>query len=349
MYFGRQIKNQFNRQIKKILWCGLLAALAVGCKSKQDSYVLSVALPLTGDVAAMGQGMKRGIELAVAEANKSGKFPKLIKAAFFDDRADPKEAVNVANQIVSNPATFAVVGHLNSGCSIPSAQVYAKNNLLMVSPAATNPKLTLQQMEPSWKWPRNVFRVNATDDVQGKFAANFVRHQLHLEKACIVHDKTPYGQGLAEEFQKEFLALGGKTISFDGIAVGDKDFKALLTRLQSLKPDVLYFGGTYNEGGLVVRQARQMNFAATYVSGDGDQSPEYLKIAGADAEGSYITNVGVPLEQLPSAQQFLDQYKQTYPNVDFQPYDHYAYEAAMLAITALEKAGMQDDGTVNRP
>ena len=285
MYFSRQIKNQVNRQIKKILWCGLLAVLAAGCKSKQDSYVLSVALPLTGDVAAMGQGMKRGIELAVAEANKSGKFPKL----------------------------------------------------------------TLQQMEPSWKWPRNVFRVNATDDVQGKFAANFVRHQLHLEKACIVHDKTPYGQGLAEEFQKEFLALGGKTISFDGIAVGDKDFKALLTRLQSLKPDVLYFGGTYNEGGLVVRQARQMNFDATYVSGDGDQSPEYLKIAGADAEGSYITNVGVPLEQLPSAQQFLDQYKQTYPNVDFQPYDHYAYEAAMLAITALEKAGMQDDGTVNRP
>ncbi len=323
-------------------------ALAAGCKPQEKTHKVAIAVPLTADIAAMGQGMKRGAELAVADANQSGRFKTRIELAAFDDRADPKEAVNVANQIVSDPKIVAVVGHLNSGCSIPAAQVYAKAGLLMITPAATNPKLTQQQMEPSWKWVKNIFRVNTTDDVQGQAAANYMLGALKKKSAAIIHDKTPYGQGLAEEFKKEFEAKGGKVTSFDGISVGDKDFKALLTRIKSEKPQAIYFGGIYNEGGLIVTQAAELELKTAFMSGDAMQSPEFMKIAGSSSEGAYITNVGVPPERIPSAAIFLEKYKSTYPNTDFQPYDHYTYEATMIAIEALEKAGLSESGAVNK-
>src|SRR5688572_10413844 len=153
--------------IRALFLLPLLGILS-SCGPKEKTFRLALAVPLTGDIAAMGQGMKRGADLAVEEANASGRFKYKIELKAFDDRADPKEAVNVANQIVSDAGIAAVIGHLNSGCSIPAAQVYAKADLAMITPAATNPKLTQQQTEPSWKWKRNVFRVNTTDDVQGQ-------------------------------------------------------------------------------------------------------------------------------------------------------------------------------------
>lgn len=317
----------------------LAALFLASCGSKDKVYKLALAAPLTGDIAAMGQGMKRGTEMAVEEANASGRFKYKIELAAFDDRADPKEAVNVANQIASDPAIFAVVGHLNSGCSIPAAQVYAKKNLPMLNPASTNPKLTQQQLEPSWTWPRNIFRVNATDDVQGRFAAQYLRKNLQLKTVAVIHDKTPYGQGLAEEFQKEFLAQGGKVLSFDGIAIGDKDFKSLLTRIKNGGPQAIYFGGIYNEGGLIAKQSRELGLNAVFMSGDGTQSPEFVKVAGSASEGAYLTNVGQPPERTPSAKTFVENFKAKYPDVDFQPYDQYAYEAARIALFALESTG----------
>ena len=326
----------------------LIFALIWGCGPKEKVFRIALAVPLTGDIAAMGQGMKRGAEMAVKEANASGRFKHRVELVSFDDRADPKEAVNVANQIVSDPKIPVVIGHLNSGCSIPASKVYAKKGLPMITPAATNPKLTLQQMEPSWKWARNIFRVNTTDDVQGQFAANFLLAKLKVRTVSMIHDKTPYGQGLAEEFQKEFQAKGGKVLSFDGISIGDRDFKALLTRIKTMKPDALYFGGIYNEGGLAAKQARELGLKALFVSGDALKSPEYLKVAGAASQGSYITNVGLPPEKIPSAKAFLDKYGQEYPGMDMQPYDHYTYEAAAIGLLALEKAGIQADGSIDR-
>lgn len=334
-------RNSINLTHLSLLSFAALFMFISGCGPKENVFRLALAVPLTGDIAAMGQGMKRGADLAIEEANMSGRFKYKVELRAFDDRADPKEAVNVANQIVSDPNIIAIIGHLNSGCSIPAAQVYARKNLLMITPAATNPKLTLQQMEPSWKWVKNVFRVNTTDDVQGQFAANYLIKKLKARSVCIIHDKTPYGQGLAEEFQKEFEAKGGTIISFDGISIGEKDFKALVTKIKTKKPDVLYFGGIYNEGGLLVKQARELGLKSIFVSGDALQTSEYFKVAGSASEGSYITNVGIPPEKIPSAKALLEKYKSKYPNVDMQPYDHYTYEAAMIALLALEKAGIQ--------
>ncbi len=333
--------------MKKLLFLFPVLGMLLACSPKEKTYRLALAVPLTGDIAAMGQGMKRGADLAVKELNASGRFKFKLELRAFDDHADPKEAVNVANQIVSDSEIAAVVGHLNSGCSIPAAQVYAKADLAMITPAATNPKLTQQQMEPSWKWKKNIFRVNTTDDVQGQFAANYVLKKLKLGSVAVIHDKTPYGQGLAEEFEKEFKLKGGNIKSFDGISIGEKDFKSLLTKIKSTKPDAIYFGGIYNEGGLIAKQAKELGLKSVFFSGDAAQSSEFFRVAGSAADGCYVTNVGIPPERIPSAKLFLENYLKEYPNTDMQPYDHYTYEATMVAALALEKAGITDPASTH--
>lgn len=316
----------------------VILAGAVGCsKLPEGEKVVKIALvcPLTGDIAAMGQGMKRGAEMAVEEATVSGRFPEIkLELAAFDDRGDPKEAVNVANQIISDKKIIGVIGHLNSGCSIPASQIYAKRNLLMMTSASTNPKLTLQGL-------KNVFRVCTTDDVQGSFGANYCLDKLKITTAAVIHDKTAYGQGLAEEFKKQFESRQGKILSFDGINIGDKDFRSLLTRIKNEKPTMLYFGGMYSECGLISKQAKELGLIVPVVAGDGVFTPEYITIGGKSTEGDYASMVGAPPEKLPKAKEFMDKFKAKYPGINMQPYDPYTYEATCMLIEAIEKTNKE--------
>ena len=330
------------KKISALIVLGLL--MIAGCGPHEKVVRIAVALPLTGDIAGLGQGIKRACALALEEANREHKFTGFeIEMESYDDRSDPKEAVDVANRIVSDPSVVAVIGHFNSGCTIPASQVYARAHLVMISPAASNPKLTQQQLDPSWKFPKSIFRVNTTDDVQGPFAANFAYDKLHAHRACIIHDKTAYGQGVAEEFRKKFEALGGATLSFDGISVADKDFNALLTRIHELKPQVIYFGGDYAGGGLVVRQARGVGEKANFILSEANFDPEFLRVAGAAAEGVYVTFLGSPPDLLPSAQKFLAAYKERYPDVEVKAYDHYGYEAMNILLDVIGKVGPDRD------
>jgi branched-chain amino acid transport system substrate-binding protein len=261
-----------------VLILGSAFSILPGCSPHEKVVRIAVALPLTGDIAELGQGIKRAAELALEQADRQHRYPGFkVEIEAFDDRSDPKEAVDVANRIVSDPSVIAVVGHFNSGCSIPASQVYARAHLAMISPAASNPKLTQQQLDPSWHYPKAIFRVNTTDDVQGPFAADFAVQKLKALRACIIHDKTAYGQGVAEEFKRRFESLGGTTLSFDGITVADKDFNALLTRLHELHPQVIYWGGDYAGGGLVVRQARGVGEKAPFILSEANFDPEFLK------------------------------------------------------------------------
>lgn len=324
---------------------GLAAVLGMGGCGPQGNVVkIAAALPLTGDIAGLGQGIKRAIAMAVQEANASGRFPNYkIVLEEYDDRSDPKEAVSVANRIASDPKIVAVIGHFNSGCSIPAAAVYARAHLPMITPAASNPELTRQQLSPQWTWPKNVFRTNTTDDVQGAIGARFAAKDLNLSRVAIVHDKTAYGQGVAEEFRNNFQKLGGRVLSFDGIQVGDKDFKALLTRIKALSPQALYFGGLYNEGGLLVRQARDAGLEAVFFTCEANYDPEFLKISGPAAEGAYVTFLGSPPDFLPTAKAFIENYKKAYPDTELKAYDHYGYEAVSVALAALSQAGPDRD------
>jgi branched-chain amino acid transport system substrate-binding protein len=233
----------------------------------------------------------------------------------------------------------AVVGHFNSGCSIPASRIYAQNGLPMISPASTNPELTQQQLSPQWTWPRCVFRVNTTDNVQGAYGADFLANDLKLKKVAIIHDKTAYGQGVAEEFKKQFEKDGGITVAFEGLQIGDRDFRSLLTRVKAENPDALYFGGMFSESGILVRQARDVGFEGPFILPEANYDPSFLRVAGPAGEGAYVTFVGSPPDLLPSAKNFVAAYKQRYPNDELKSYDHYGYEAASLVIAALKSVG----------
>ncbi|MBK8574143.1 MAG: branched-chain amino acid ABC transporter substrate-binding protein [Elusimicrobia bacterium] len=321
-----------------------LSLLAIGlltsCQRGPREVKIAIAEPLTGDIAALGQGLKRAAVLAIEEANASGRFPEFkLRAVEFDDRSDPKEAVNVANRIVSNPDIVAVVGHFNSGCSIPASAVYARAGLPMMNAGSSSPQLTLQQLSSHWTGPRNIFRVNTTDDAQGLFAAEFAAHSLKIKTVAILHDKTAYGQGIADVFQEKFKELGGTVLSFDGVQTGDKDFKALVTRIKPLGPELLYFGGTYTEGGLILRQAREAGLQAPYLTGEISYDPDFLRIAGGAAEGAFVTYLGRPPELLDTAKLFIEKYRLAYPGSEVKAYDHYAYEVTNILLSAMEKVG----------
>ena len=325
-----------------------IACIASACGPKEKSVKIAIAVPLTGDMGTEGQGLRRAVEMAVEEANAAKRFPYRLVAAPYDDRADPKEAVNVANLVISDPNVVAVVGHYNSGCAIPAAKVYARAPVAMVSPAATNPEVTAQQNSKDWAGPRMVFRVVPTDDAQGSYAAMFAYKILGKRRMTLLHDKSPYGQGLAEQFKRAFLARGGKIASEDGISVGDKDFKALLTKLKGdvSKPEGIYFGGLYTEAGLLLKQMRELGLKEpfAFISGDGSKTPSIFDVAGDAADGAYLSIVGVPVEELPSAKTFIDNYKKrwTGSGEELKPFDHFGYEAAQVIFAAMQRAGGPD-------
>src|SRR5258706_1176679 len=330
--------KKWHRSPVPLLLSGIL--LMTACGPKEKVARVAVALPLTGDIAALGQGLERACTLAYEEASAQGRFVGYkVELAPFDDRSDPREAVSVANRIVSDPSVVAVVGHFNSGCSIPASQVYARAHLPMISPAASNPKLTLQQLEPDWKYPRSIFRVNTTDDVQGPYAADYAVKNLNVKRVAIIHDKTAYGQGVAEEFKKRLEALGGLALSFDGVNVADKDFNALLTRIHEAKPQMLYWGGDYAGGGLVVRQARGVGITTPIILSEANLDPEYLRVAGPAAEGTFITFLGAPASELPSARDFVKRYRARYPNDELKAYDHWGFEAMSIVLDLIHDVG----------
>jgi branched-chain amino acid transport system substrate-binding protein len=206
----------------------------------------------------------------------------------------------------------------------------------MISPASTNPKLTLQGF-------KNVFRTCTTDDVQGSYAANFVYEKMGIKNVAIIHDKTPYGQGLAEEFKKTLEKLGGKALCFEGISLGDKDFKALLIKVKSLNPEAIYFGGMYQEGGLISKQAKELSLSVPLIGGDGIFTNEYIKIAGKASEGDIATMIGLPPEKLPHAKEFIEKYKRRFPHMDMQPYDSYTYDSTNIIINAIKNVGLDKE------
>ena len=296
---------------------------------------IGIGAPLTAGATALGLGMQRGAELAIEQANASStvtaaslKFTGIAG----DDQGDPKTGVTVANTFASDPALVGVMGHLNSGVSIPASKVYADKKIVMVSPASTNPALTQQGLA-------NVFRVCTTDAVQGPAAANFASNLLGFKSVYVVDDSTPYGEGLASEFQKQFLANGGKVTGTAKTSDKDTDFNALVTKIKATNPDFIYYGGIYNAGALFAKQAKDGGIKGPLMSGDGLYDPKFIELAGAaEAEGDFATSVGFPTDKLPAGQDFLAAYAKKYPGVDPAAYDAYAYDATNVIIDAVVKA-----------
>lgn len=305
-----------------------ICLLFLGCQKKEDVIKIGIAGPMTGDQAKMGMDFKNGVSLAVEEWNeKGGILGKKIKVIIADDQHDPKQAVSVANKLV-NEGAISVIGHFNSSCSIPASDVYNRAGIPMITPASTNPKLT----EKGYK---GVFRICGRDDQQGKIASDFVINYLKLNDVAILHDKTTYGQGLADEFKK-FISGKVKVVYYGGIIQGDKDFKMVLSAVKEKKPELIFFGGIYPEAGLLVKQAKELGLKVTFMSGDGTIDPNFIEIAGIQAaEGTYLTFSPDP-KNISSAKGFIEKYQSKYKEVG--PYSIYAYDAANIMLSAIKEA-----------
>jgi len=329
------------------------AALVTGCSSKPaassagssstgpKSVKIGFAAPLTGDNAIYGQGMKRAVTLAIKEANASDAVKAAgltFQIAADDDAGDPKQAVNVANILAGDTKVIGVVGHFNSGCSIPAAPVYNAVNLAMVT-VSSNPALTANGLP-------NVDRVVAKDDAQGAAAGELVATKLGYKSVAVIDDSTPYGQGLAAQFVKAFTAKGGTVTIKEAVQANDNDFNAIVTRMKTKQPQAIYFAGGLNQGGLLSKQSKDAGLKVPLIGGDMIYSADYIKVAGkANAEGDIATSLGLPLEQQPKGKEFLAKYKAEF-NEDPQAYDSYAYDAAWIIVNAAVKTGAPNRAAV---
>src|SRR3989449_9481092 len=234
--------------MKHWLTLGLAFGLGLAFADGASAQVkLGVAGPLTGVSAAFGAQLKNGVEQAVEDINAAGGIlGQKVQVFVGDDRADPKEGVSVANKFVGDGVKF-VVGHFNSGVTIPASEVYQENGMLVITPAATNPKVTERNM-----W--NIFRTCGRDDQQGAIAADYIAKNFKGKKIAIVHDKTTYGQGLADVTRATINKGGLKEVLYEGVNKDDKDFSALVSKIKASNADLIYWGGLHDAGGLILRQ-----------------------------------------------------------------------------------------------
>ncbi len=321
---------------------GLLFVLAFflsacGSSGEFSKIKIGCAAPLTGDQATIGIDMCNGVELAISQANDfarqtavSGTQPLQFEISRQDDQHNPAQAVNVAKKFVSEPSVLAVVGHFNSSCTKPSSAVYNSAGLVQITPASTNPELSKQGFA-------TFFRTAATDDVQGPRGAIFAVNKLGIKKIFVIDDKTTYGKGLADEFEKKAREMGAEILGHEGITQGDKDFTPLLTKIKPLAPDLIYFGGIYPEGALLLRQMRALDIKAPIMGGDGIATLTFSELATANiAEGTYATMVGGDMHQVPAAASFIRDYEAKYGPLG--QWSAYGYDSANVLIESIRKA-----------
>lgn len=322
----------------------LAAVLVLSCACSREGSApvrLLVAVPMTGDMAASGQGVERGVRMAVEDETELGGLPP-IEVVVSDDRSDPFEAASVARRAVSDPRVFAVIGHLTSGCAIEASRIYAQAPLAMITPSATATALTTQQQRPDWGGERVVFRLPPSDAMQGEFAAEYAVKRLSLKRFVLVHDRTPYGLGLAETFREALERKGASVARFEAVSLGDKDFAPVVKAIIASRPDAVFYAGIYMEAGRLIKQARAAGYQGAFLSGDAAKNRDFFEAAGPAGDGAYISIGGVPVEALPSAADFVERYQKRWAGAVPRAYDHYGYEAARVALVALRRAGSSD-------
>jgi len=319
--------------MSRITTLGLALGFAFAlAETSQAQVKLAVGAPITGPSAATGAQMKNGVDQAAIDINAAGGIlGQKIAVSYGDDVSDPKQGVSVANDFAANGVRF-VVGHYNSGVTMPASEVYQENGILEITPASTNPKVTERGM-----W--NIFRVCGRDDQQGKVAGDYILKHFQGKKIAVVQDKTTYGKGLADEVKKTINAGGMKEVLYEGINTGEKDYSALVSKIKQSGADLVYFGGLYTEGGLIVRQMRDQNVKAPLMGGDGITSDEFASVGGPGVEGTLMT-YGPDPRNNPDANSVVAEFRAK----KFEPeaYTLYSYAAVQVIKQAAEAAKSLD-------
>ncbi|WP_245983210.1 branched-chain amino acid ABC transporter substrate-binding protein [Trinickia fusca] len=314
-------------------------AAATDAMADQTVKIGSVE-PLTGGIAHLGKDNENGARLAVEEINAKGLTiggQKItLQLEGLDDAADPRTATQVAQKLVDDKVV-AVIGHLNSGTSIPASKIYSDAGIVQISPAATNPAYTQQGF-------KTTYRVVATDAQQGPALAAYAQSK-GLKSLAIVDDSTAYGQGLANEFEKKAKALGLKVVSHD--ATNDKavDFRAILTKIKGENPDAIMFGGMDATGGPFAKQAKQLGLRAKILAGDGVCTEQLSDLAGAASENVVCSQAGAAMEKMPGSAAFVTKYQQRFgQGVKFNA--PFAYDSVYILVDAMKRANSTDPAKI---
>jgi branched-chain amino acid transport system substrate-binding protein len=320
--------------MKHLVKSVILAASLVSSAGLANAQNIPIAVvgPITGSNAALGEQMKRGAEMAVKDINaKGGVLGKKLDLILADDACDPKQAVAAANDVVGKKVVF-VAGHYCSSSSIPASAVYNEAGVLQMTPASTNPALTDDAAKKGWN---NIFRACGRDDAQGAVAGKYLADHYKGKRVAIVHDKTAYGKGIADETMKSMNKAGLKETMYEAITQGDKDFTALISKMKQENIDVIYFGGYQTEGGLIVRQARDQGLKAQFIGADALVTEEFWKITGPAGEGTLMTFPPDP-RKVPAAKEVVDRFMAEGYNPE--GYTLYTYAAIQAFEQAAEKA-----------
>ncbi|MBB5402778.1 MULTISPECIES: branched-chain amino acid ABC transporter substrate-binding protein [Paraburkholderia] len=325
------------RNLVVALALGMLCAHAPSYGAEPQIVKIGFVGPLTGPVARVGKDLQNGAQLAVDEANAKhpmiGGKPVKYVLDVQDDQADPRIAIQVAQKLVDD-GVVGVIGHYNSGCSIPASAVYHTANVAMITPGSTNPALTAQGFA-------NVFRTMGHDGVGGVIAGEFAVQQLKAKRIGIIDDRTAFGQGLADAFEKGAKQANGNVV--DREFTNDKavDLRAILTSLKQKNVDLIFFGGLDEQGAMLVKQMRSLGMPAQLFGAGALKSNAFLQIAGNAGEGTRDLEPGPALDKLPSAQEFGKRYKARF-NQDVELYAPFAYDAALAMIQAIQSADSLD-------
>jgi branched-chain amino acid transport system substrate-binding protein len=341
--------------ITAALSAGALTLTACGSRDSDDkgsdsggtTVTIGVDAPLTGDLSALGLGIKNSVDLAAKTANKKKYVDGVtFKIEALDDQAQPSSGQQNATKLVADKSVLGVVGPLNSSVAESMQKVFDDAKLVEVSPANTNPALTQgtdwqnskKRVYPSY------FRTATTDAIQGPFAAQYVYNDAKKKKVFVIDDKKTYGAGLAATFSDEFKKLGGKVVGTEHIDPETKDFSAVATKVKPSGADVVYYGGEYPQAGPLSKQIKAAGAKIPVVGGDGIYSADFIKLAGASAAGDLATSVGAPVEELPSAKEFVANYKAENYKEAFEAYGGYSYDSAWAIIEAVKKVVEDNDG-----
>ena len=314
--------------------CGRDGAPAAAPASDSTVVTLGVAGPLTGSIAHQGKDDENGVALAIEQANaralRIGGKRVTFRMLSEDDQGDPKIGTTVAQKLV-DAKVAAVIGHLNSGVTIPASEIYVRAGIPVISGSATNPELTERSL-------KGVFRTVGRDDQQGPAIAAYIAGELKAKKVAIVDDKTAYGEGLATEVERSLRAAGVAITGRERTTDKETDFKAILTRLKQKAPDVVFHGGMDATGGLLLKQARELGLKAQFAFGDGACTDEMAQLAGPAGEGLACSQAGLPAAA--STREFRDAFIPKYGETKL--YAPFFYDATNVVIEAMKRADSTD-------
>jgi branched-chain amino acid transport system substrate-binding protein len=329
------------------------AGVLAGCNSsastdgeKGGTIKIGANLELSGGVASYGQSAKEGIELAIEEINKEGIDGKKLKLVTVDNKSDAAEATSGALKLATQDKVVAMIGAATSTNTLAQVQIAQDNKIPLITPTATNATIT----NKDGKVNDFVFRTCFIDPFQGTVAANFASNDLKVKSAAILIDSSSdYSKGLADSFKKSFKANGGEIVKEEAFVAKDTDFRATLTNIKSANPDYVYVPGFYEEVGLIVKQARELGITAPIMGGDGWDSPDLVKIAGADAlNNTFITNHYSSGDSDKKVSDFVAAFKAKYDGKSPDAFTALGYDTVYFVADAIKRAGSSDPKKIQK-